>query len=79
MISDPKVSAALEGRFMRPIARLALGESLRAVASAAIDVSDGLLADAAHIANASGVAIKIGRIQWLPESFPIQVRIESST
>jgi thiamine-monophosphate kinase len=41
------------------MARLALGESLRAVASAAIDVSDGLLADAAHMADASEVAIDI--------------------
>ena len=58
-ISDAMVSNALVGRFARPIARLALGESLRAVASAAIDVSDGLLADAAHIADASEVAIDI--------------------
>ena len=53
------VSSAPMGRFARPIARLALGASLRAVASAAIDVSDGLLADAAHIADASDVAIDI--------------------
>ena len=58
-ISDAMVSSALVGRFARPIARLSLGESLRAVASAAIDVSDGLLADAAHIADASEVAIDI--------------------
>ena len=58
-ICDAMVSNALVERFARPIARLALGESLRAVASAAIDVSDGLLADAAQIADASEVAIDI--------------------
>ena len=58
-ISDSTVSNALVGRFSRPMARLALGESRRAVASAAIDVSDGLLADTAHIAKASAVAIDI--------------------
>jgi thiamine-monophosphate kinase len=49
----------LQARFARPTARLALGESLRGVATAAIDVSDGLLADTAHIAHASAVAIEI--------------------
>ena len=58
-ICDAMVSNALVERFSRPMARLALGELLRAVASAAIDVSDGLLADAAHIADASEVAIDI--------------------
>lgn len=58
-ICDAMVSNALVGRFSRPMARLALGESLRTVASAAIDVSDGLLADAAHIADASEIAIDI--------------------
>ena len=58
-ISDAMICNALVGRFSRPMARLALGESLCAVASAAIDVSDGLLADAAHVANASEVAIDI--------------------
>ena len=58
-ISNAVVCNPLVARFSRPMARLALGESLRAVASAAIDVSDGLLADAAHVANASDVAINI--------------------
>ena len=46
-------------RFYRPTAQLALGEVLLDVASAAIDISDGLLADAGHIAAASGAAIVI--------------------
>ena len=46
-------------RFNRPRARLQLGQLLLASASAAIDISDGLLADAGHIAAASGVKIVI--------------------
>lgn len=42
--------AALE----RPVPRLALGQALRGVASAMLDVSDGLLADLAHLLAASG-------------------------
>ena len=48
-----------EARFSRPIPRLDLVPVLRAQASAGIDISDGLIADAGHIANASGVAIEI--------------------
>jgi thiamine-monophosphate kinase len=40
----------------RPQPRVALGLALRGIASAAIDVSDGLLADLGHILDASGVA-----------------------
>jgi thiamine-monophosphate kinase len=46
-------------RFLRPTPRLALGERIRGVATAAIDVSDGLLADLGHVAAASGVAIAL--------------------
>ena len=44
-------------RLYRPRARLALGRELLGIASAAIDISDGLLADAGHVARASGVRI----------------------
>ena len=46
-------------RFRRPTARLALGQGLRGIASACIDVSDGLLADAGHIAQASGCGLVV--------------------
>lgn len=42
-------------RLERPVPRVALGQALRGVASAAIDVSDGLVADLGHIAARSGV------------------------
>ena len=46
-------------RFYRPQPRLELGQALLGRATAAVDVSDGLIADAGHIAAASGVAIDI--------------------
>jgi thiamine-monophosphate kinase len=46
--------AYLRDRFRLPTPRLALGERLRGYASACIDVSDGLLADAGKLAVASG-------------------------
>ncbi|KPK31345.1 MAG: thiamine monophosphate kinase [Betaproteobacteria bacterium SG8_40] len=46
-------------RLDRPAPRIELGEALVGVASSAIDVSDGLVADAGHIAQRSGVRIEI--------------------
>ncbi len=49
----------LARRYQLPEPRLALAAALRGVASAALDVSDGLLADAGHLAETSAVAIEI--------------------
>jgi thiamine-monophosphate kinase len=46
-------------RLHRPEPRIDLGGRLRGVASAAIDVSDGLLADLAHVARASGAGVDV--------------------
>lgn len=46
-------------RYREPRPRLWLGQALRGVAHAALDVSDGLLADLGHIADVSGVRIEI--------------------
>jgi thiamine-monophosphate kinase len=43
-------------RLHRPRPRVGLGTGLRGIASACIDVSDGLLADLGHVCAASGVA-----------------------
>ncbi len=51
----------LERRYRLPLPRTALGTRLRGLARAAADVSDGLLADAGHIADASGLAVTIER------------------
>ncbi len=49
-------AAALVERYRRPIPRLALGRRLAGLATAAADVSDGLIADLDHICHASDVA-----------------------
>lgn len=54
------VADALIARQLRPVPRIAAGAALAAAgASAMIDVSDGLLADARHLARASGVGIEL--------------------
>lgn len=58
-LGDGSAATFLVERFLRPSARLELGQRLRDLATAAIDISDGLLADAAHLASCSGVAIEI--------------------
>jgi thiamine-monophosphate kinase len=46
-------------RMEQPTPRVALGVALRAVANAAIDVSDGLLGDLSHMLKRSGVGAQI--------------------
>jgi len=59
-------SATHRVRFARPVARLAAGTWLaRHGATAAIDISDGLAGDAAHLAAASGVRCVL-RLDALP-------------
>jgi thiamine-monophosphate kinase len=57
---DPELAAALRRRQVEPAPRLAAGAALAAHgATAMIDVSDGLGADAAQVAAASGVRVLI--------------------
>lgn len=52
--------ADLRERLERPTPRVALGLALRGIASAMIDLSDGLGADLGHILDASGVGAELG-------------------
>ena len=54
-------------RLNRPTPRVELGQALQGIASAAIDISDGLLADLGHILKASGVGAHL-QLDDLPMS-----------
>ncbi len=56
---DADSSVFLVDRYRRPQPRIAIGQRLHGNASAAIDVSDGLAADLAHMCRASGVGAEI--------------------
>ena len=66
------------GALEKPRPRIALGLALKGIASAAIDVSDGLLADLGHIAERSGCAatVKLVQLPHLPkgESYDADLR-----
>lgn len=53
--------AHLEDRYRRPQPRCSLGPLLPGIVTAMADVSDGLLADAGHIADASRLSLSIER------------------
>lgn len=71
-IADP--DGTLARRYRLPTPRLELRQVMAATATAAADVSDGLIADARHVAEASGVSLRIdldrlplspGAARWL--------------
>jgi len=56
---SPSERLASEEAYLRPEPRFAFRKTLRRYATAAADISDGLLSEAGHIANASGVCIDL--------------------
>ena len=71
-LADPNVESCGLGdlidesalrRYWVPMPRLGVGQALRGIATAAIDISDGLSSDLAHISRASGVACRVDLAQ----------------
>lgn len=65
---DEQYHQALTDRFYRPEPRLKEAALLRGIASAALDISDGLLADLGHICTASdlGALVDVGALPLSP-------------
>ena len=61
----------LRERLDRPTPRVAIGQALLGLAHACIDVSDGLVADLTHVADASGVGFEL-QMAALPASHALQ-------
>jgi thiamine-monophosphate kinase len=78
----PKVThedrAALVQRLLRPQPRLALAPLLRAHASAALDLSDGLAKDCGRLCAASGIAARL-QLSALPLSAPVRHVVAQDT
>lgn len=71
---NPDSKCYLVDRYANPTPRIELGIALRGVATAMIDVSDGLLADLMHLLHASAVGAEI-EISRVPLSADLQKRI----
>jgi thiamine-monophosphate kinase len=70
------VDQALRLRLERPTPRIEAGLALREIASAAIDISDGLTADLGHILQASGCGALI-QLTRIPLSDPVGKAVAS--
>lgn len=59
MSLDKPDTEELQAAYYQPVPRILLGQRVAGLASAAIDISDGLMADLEHIARQSGVGIEL--------------------
>lgn len=66
-IAEAKDAEYLLKRHLRPTPRILIGQALRDLASAAIDLSDGLISDLGHIVTASGCGARV-EVDALPYS-----------
>ncbi len=71
---DRDEAAYCLSNLQKPRPRVALGRGLVGVAHAAIDISDGLLADLGHILERSGVGAEL-MLNVLPAAPPVRVRL----
>jgi thiamine-monophosphate kinase len=74
---NPAASTLLE-KLNRPEPRVTAGLALRGIATACIDVSDGLLADLRHVCVASGVGAEL-ELAALPVSSALATTFDAAT
>lgn len=72
--SQPESRDYFITRHLRPQPRLLQGQALRSLASAAIDISDGLISDLNHILTASGCGARIN-LDALPYSTAMKSQV----
>ena len=84
----PALLAQTRQRLEQPTPRVALGQALRGVATAALDLSDGLLGDLQHILKASGVGATLDtsrvlellaarqHADWMPDLISVEKQLE---
>jgi thiamine-monophosphate kinase len=77
MLAVEPVGPELRSRLERPEPRLALGQGLRGLATAMIDVSDGLAADLGHILDASGFGAELD-LARLPLTPAVALAVEEN-
>ncbi|MBV1876488.1 MAG: thiamine-phosphate kinase [Pseudomonadales bacterium] len=72
-------SKQMNQRYSQPVPRLLLGQQIRAIATAAIDISDGFTADLGHLCKASRVGASV-QLKSLPisDSLIAQFGLESA-
>jgi len=78
LLGEGVVDDALVNRFLKPTPRVELGLALSGRAHAAIDISDGLIADLRKMLDASGAGAEI-EIDNIPLSGALQARFDLDT
>jgi thiamine-monophosphate kinase len=77
-LPDSPAITHLRSRFLRPTPRVELGRWLRPIASAAMDISDGLLTDLDKLCAASGCGARID-LDALPDSISMRAAFDAQS